>query len=442
MSSNFIMRCGVIVFATTLFLITALNAQKAPRANQPTPQNLTCNPAPCILPNVAVSQGGYEKDTNMIAANPVDPLHLLVLAEDYTCVNSRNSLFSSSDGGGTWSHLCAPALPGYFSGAPAVIAYDGSGVAYTAIAESNPVKKADSVMVFSSADNGATWGKPVRVLRDSVPIAMQVDTSPDSPFKDFLYVSSQRFEFTGQTYLYDVAVSHSNDRGKTWTTALIARSNGNIFAVPSTLATARDGSVYLAWTECRFISEFGCFSLRQMVSKSTDGGTTWNPPVTVGIAGILFDYAPLGISPIIAVDNSNQPTQGNVYLAGYDYNGTYSRVSVTTSRDGGATWSAPVPVSKSATGNEYYQWASVSSSGTLGVTWLDSRADGIHNQPYYAISTDGGLTFTGDQPLSDELTSPRVGYFRAHTWIGNALYATWVDTRTGNQQIELGGVQF
>ena len=82
----------------------------------------------------------------------------------------------------------------------------------------------------------------------------------------------------------------------------------------------------------------------------------------------------------------------------------------------------------------------------VGVTWLDRRKDRDHYQPYYAISKDGGATFTGDQPLSDVLSDPHIVYdfgaFRTHTWAGNTLYATWTDTRTGIGQIFFGGVQF
>ena len=97
-------RSSLVYLAALSLLLLAPTLSKTQAANSSaSPENLTCSQAPCILPNVAVSQGGYEKDTNMIAANPVDPSHLLVMAEDYTCVDSRNSLFSSSDGGSTWS---------------------------------------------------------------------------------------------------------------------------------------------------------------------------------------------------------------------------------------------------------------------------------------------------------------------------------------------------
>jgi hypothetical protein len=69
-----------------------------------------------------------------------------------------------------------------------------------------------------------------------------------------------------------------------------------------------------------------------------------------------------------------------------------------------------------------------------------------HYQPYYAISKDQGITWTGDQPLSNTLSDPQAvsdfGLFRTQAWAGNALYTTWLDTSTGHTEIVFGGVQF
>jgi hypothetical protein len=70
-------------------------------------------------------------------------------------------------------------------------------------------------------------------------------------------------------------------------------------------------------------------------------------------------------------------------------------------------------------------------------------------QPFFAVSTDGGVTFTGEHSLDNGLSNPSAnpnafGEYRTHVWIGNALYALWQDNHTGgsNFQVAIGGVQF
>jgi hypothetical protein len=127
------------------------------------------------------------------------------------------------------------------------------------------------------------------------------------------------------------------------------------------------------------------------------------------------------------------------------------QVEVATSTDGGNTFGAPVRVSNSNSGDEFFPWISVAGDGTLGVTWLDRRNDpaNVKYQPYFATSTDGA-TFSPSRPLSTTLSDPNndgsygayMGDYRTHVWVGNAIYAGWMDTRTGISRIELGGVQF
>src|SRR6266436_130220 len=102
---------GRIVLLCALSIILGPNL----RAQQPmTPvPDLTCGPAPCVFPNVMVSQGGYYLSNHAIVANPNDPNQFVVAAQDVNCKSSSFvGIFSSEDAAATWTHNCLPVQPG------------------------------------------------------------------------------------------------------------------------------------------------------------------------------------------------------------------------------------------------------------------------------------------------------------------------------------------
>ena len=94
-------------------------------------------------------------------------------------------------------------------------------------------------------------------------------------------------------------------------------------------------------------------------------------------------------------------------------------------------------------------WLNVSSRGLVGVTFLDRRGD-PNNLKYLAfagISKDGGLTFINksiaavqSDPNNDGFGGGFMGDYTGNTWIKNSLYASWMDTRSGVSQDEVGGL--
>jgi hypothetical protein len=110
------------------------------------------------------------------------------------------------------------------------------------------------------------------------------------------------------------------------------------------------------------------------------------------------------------------------------------------------SWNQSVKVSGATQGDQFFHWISVGTDGTVGATWLDRRKNFKDYQPVYAVSKDGGATFSAAVPLSTALSDPNLNEagvsYRTQAWLGNSLYSTWVDTSTGIAQIELGGVQF
>jgi hypothetical protein len=261
-------------------------------------------------------------------------------------------------------------------------------------------------------------------------------------------------------FINQVVVSHSYDGGATWTLVPVAP----IQKYPaedaySNIAVGPDGSVYVAWMFCDTKPAF-CGDERGhiVLSKSTDGGNTWSKPrliTTVELHGLPNGYDVSIIdAPILGVDNSTGPYAGTVYVAMYSWTGSYLRVGVIRSTDGGTTWSKPVPVAPaSATHDQFLLWLSVSPTGLVGVSWMDRRNDpnNLLYQPFAAISLDGGQSFGPNVLLSSGFTDPThggegdlwIGDYTGNTWAGaNDFVAAWMDnSQTTYIEDVVGGVR-
>src|SRR6185503_19242298 len=89
---------------------------------------------------------------------------------------------------------------------------------------------------------------------------------------------------------------------------------------------------------------------------------------------------------------------GKLYVVDYNYTGSFMQARVTTSTNGGTTWSAPVNINASSTKDQFFPWLAVSSTGDVGIVYLQ------HNwasySPFVTVSTDGGTTWKGNKKLA------------------------------------------
>jgi hypothetical protein len=437
----------------------------------PLPQLPTCSPTPCALPNVQASEGGKPVDEDPIAANPANSQDLLTGGNDFNC-SSLLGFYASANGGSTWNRTCMNTPKGepVGCGDPGV-GYDLSGAAYiTGIASSSNSCFPGVIIFEKSTDNGQKWSAPAVAVTPLFSGGLtdkpwlQVDDNPSSPHANALYLSVTQFDSSGNDT--KISVSHSTNGGTNWTTSAV--DTAQVFPAVdqfSDLAIGKDGTVYVSWMRCTASVECAGTQATLLLSKSTDGGSTWSKPVT--LATVMLAPDPRGCCfygqlpntgervseiPVIGIDNSSGPHAGALYAAFYTWTGSSMVVDVASSTTGGSTWGMPVRVTPPGDPNdEFFPWLSVSSSGLVGVTWLDRRydANNLSYEAFAAISSDGGTTFPNLQiapvasnPNNDGFNGGFMGDYTGNVWdsTGTILYASWMDSRNGvNMQDEVGG---
>ena len=117
-------------------------------------------------------------------------------------------------------------------------------------------------------------------------------------------------------------------------------------------------------------------------------GQAFSPPKNISNN---TDYS---FTPQVAVDGA-----GNIYAVWEDDTATNSNILFSRSNDGGATFSAPLNVSKSS-GSSSNPLISVDRQGAINVVWVSDSPG--NNDVFFSRSTDGGGTFSVPLNLSND----------------------------------------
>ncbi len=247
---------------------------------------------------------------------------------------------------------------------------------------------------------------------------MAVDNTSTSPFYGRLYVGWTAF-FNSSPDLNVAA--HSDDGGLSWSPALSfpGSGNGGQGVYP---AVAPNGDVYMALVNRAFT--IGGHQ-DQWIFRSTNGGDSWSQMADIGTdqlqpensensadcgrQALNGDVRNLS-SPQIVISPDSGAAAGYVIHAVYPYDSDgagpdESNVFYRRSTDGASTWSAEVQLNDDGTNtDQFYPAIGVGETGILAASWYDRRLDPTANllfDRYLTVSTDGGLTWTPNERISD-----------------------------------------
>lgn len=291
--------------------------------------------------------------------------------------------------------------------APPKISYGPDGTLYAlyAVAKIVPGRRfpMSSLRLARSKDDGVTWRTPVTIASDSAFgtrnfHALHVGADGD------LYVAwLESSQGRSRTFL-----TRSIDGGTTWTPPALADTTQSCPCCRTAIATARDGTLYLAWRTVL------AGNVRDVVvAKSRDRGATWSAPVRVRADNWVFDGCPHA-GPSMQVDSA-----GTVHIAWWTGVEGKAGVYYARSTDNGATFEAPVALGVSEFSAPAHAQLAIG-DGKVVVVW----DDGTVKTPRVVmrVSADGGATFSPPTLVS---TEGRAATFPVLALRGRSLTIAW-----------------
>ena len=232
--------------------------------------------------------------------------------------------------------------------------------------------------------------------------------------------------FRGPTWF-----SRTTDFGNTWSSARPIFDPGqNDQTIGNVIVVAPNGTLYDFF---ELIQSTGSpahapvFNFSVAFISSSDGGTTWSQPTTVSDQQFVTDTDPNtgarlrtgeGL-PSVAVDASS----GQLYVVWSDSRftgGTINQVVISTSTDGGKTWTAPAVISKVTGRPAFTPTVAVNSAGVVGVTYYDLRnlpagdTTTLPTDYWFTASFAHGASFGDETHIAgsfDLLKAPNAGGF-------------------------------
>jgi hypothetical protein len=217
-------------------------------------------------------------------------------------------------------------------------------------------------------------------------------------------------------------ISRTVDGGQTWSTPT-PMTNANLYAQGNQIVVEPDGTLIdsqaILFKGAGVQPNLN--GVYMAVMRSTDGGVQWSSPTTIAPIRTVAESAdgqPLRVGdylPDLAVD----PATGTLYITWADgLGGTTNKIVLSRSTDGGRHWSNPAVVSHHDSAQSFNHAVAVGNDGELAVLYYDDyRNDsrkGIPTDVYLRHSGDGGATWSAPLPLAsfDLANAPIArGYF-------------------------------
>jgi hypothetical protein len=408
---------------------------------------LIINDSPDILIN---NTAGNTQSENSVAINPANRLRAL------NSNNSSNgatflgtSSFTTTNQGATWAGSINGA-GGNNSGDPAAVISNNNRY-YIGLIDNT---LGQSIAI--STNEGATWTTstvaPVGTSFVLDKNHLWVDKAATSPHQHNLYAAWT--DFSGPNN-QRIVFTRSTNGGLNWSTGInISQASAGAGQDQGVnIASGPAGEVYAVWT---IYQNWPGDESAIGFASSANGGVSFSPAVRIidNIRGIRITGAGKNMRvnsyPVMAVDNSYSPYRGSIYVVwaniGTPGTNTGNDVDIymITSRNNGATWSAPQLVNTKVNGQgkkHFFPWITCDqATGKLHIIYYDDRNTTATNcETWMSSSFDGGSTWT-DYKVSDVSFTPSpipglaTGYFGDYLGLSaqdDVLYPVWTDNRSG-----------
>ena len=298
--------------------------------------------APARVSGLATPLGPAALSANVRANNPAADAPSAAQSEVSIAANGDNVLLAFNDGQGflvfprthlqgvAWSTNggasftdggAPPTIPGYlWDSDPVTAVNENAGEFWFAALNSNSAAARNGIAVVKATFSSGTvnWGtaRMVRWTNDAE-VVLDKEWIAVDPASGRLYVVYT--SFGASTPTDTILIQSSADGGLTWSNPLALSDPGDDgFVQGARVAVGPAGEVYVTWY---VIGRNPPYQDAYPVRKSTNGGATFAPATTAAYVFSNFSSGapgfnrPRGITfPTLAVDRSNGPRRGRVYV--------------------------------------------------------------------------------------------------------------------------------
>jgi hypothetical protein len=388
--------------------------------------------------NVRVTDATHPANEVSLAVNPTDATNVVAVAKDYSggttnaCVvhNVWMGVYSSHDGGATWSDIVVPRtgpLASYGCSSDPIATFGPTGTLYLCgLALGN---SAAAVWVATSNDGGKSIAQVSVAYVGYGSGSLDKDACEVDPTTGIVYDAYVDFNKNGQISV--VAGLPLPTGGYEWLSPV---STGGYGSDPM-ISILPHGDVEVAW-----INAIGGSAIESATSPIT--GQLFGAPSLVatnieGVSGV-----PNANFRAFTIPNSAVDASGRIYVVWHALDGASTDVFFTESSSGGAApWTAPRLVNSVTTGDQIMPDISVVPDGSrIAVAYYDRSYDPANTllSVTLSTSTDGGSTWSA-QRVDPGTFNGDYGYHQnGFSFIGDYIgvattpqgtHVAWADTR-------------
>ena len=390
-----------------------------------------------------------------LAVNPTNTNNIVVawMADDAS-TGGRVTIKTktSFDGGVTWGNAHNnPHFGATWTSADVSMQFRKNGTLYLSYIDSHQSPDSGGVYITHSVNGGIAWSAPTRVWNGLTedPGKLPID-------RPWLALDNSGGAHDGTLYMTTKPaptiappnrpyLKMSADSGQTWTAYryvdTVNHLVGNVIAAPMAAPNvAADGALCCAYPS--YLPSQSVYA-KIVFAKSYCRGAT-------------FQYYDLAVNP------TGLPTADSSFKAGYHLvtnpmnanqmafvavaaNYGDPDIFVSTTNNGGLTWSGLVRVNDDTQGNGVGQdmpWGSYDRNNNLVIVWRDRRNGGgtgysQNSDTYCAVSHDNGVTFQPNIKLSNTTAAfaaillQKGNDFMSCELVNDTICAAWGDTRNG-----------
>jgi hypothetical protein len=405
-----------------------------------------------------------------LVVNPANTANFVALWQQNRWNNGGSQALNlgvSLDSGQTWTithaafSVCTGGTPNnagnYLRASNGWLAASTSGVIYAlSLSFSGGALKpgsSNAQLVARSLDGGLTWGMPVALITDAANFFNDKGAVTADPYDpNYVYAVWDRIstQNTGPTYF-----AVTSDGGASWQSGhSIYDPGANSQTIGNILVVLPGDIVMDVFTELDTATNGTVTALLRAI-HSSDHGANWSAPITIAEEQAVGAFDPQTGRPFrdssILFSVTGAPS-GAAYVVWQDARfsgGAHDGIALSSSADGGQTWSAPLQVNKDPSAVAFTPMVSVRQDGVIGITYYDLRNDtfpgSVLTDSWLLTSTDG-VTFT-ESHLSGpfDLQNAPQGQFGANsqgyflgdyeglTSVGAAFLPLYAQTNAGTQ---------